>query len=120
MTLSFASPVTGLGFGVALNTGLGTPSFFVQLLNASNAIINNYTVATARGPVGNFVEGQFAYGGPEGASAAILTFEQGQYSAFAIDNITTAPEPASLVLVATGLLGVFGVARRRRRAASAA
>jgi hypothetical protein len=29
---------------------------------------------------------------------------------------TTTPEPASIVLVASGLLGVFGVARRRRNA----
>lgn len=32
---------------------------------------------------------------------------------------TTTPEPASMVLIATGLAGVFGVARRRRNSISA-
>ena len=30
-------------------------------------------------------------------------------------DLTVTPEPASLVLVGTGVLGLFGVSRRRRR-----
>jgi hypothetical protein len=33
-----------------------------------------------------------------------------------VQAVTTTPEPASIVLVATGMLAVFGVARRRRTA----
>ena len=37
------------------------------------------------------------------------------YSGHATLDMTVTPEPASLALVGTGLLGMFGVARRRRR-----
>ncbi|MFL5607069.1 MAG: PEP-CTERM sorting domain-containing protein [Gemmatimonadaceae bacterium] len=108
--------ISGTTIQVA-STRMGSPSFFVRLLDATNALIHNYTVLTTVGPVGPFVEGRFVYDGPESVGSAIISFQQAQrYTQFAIDNITTAPEPASLVLVATGLVAVFGVVRRRATA----
>jgi hypothetical protein len=113
LSMHFANPTSSLMFGVALNVTSGTPDFFVQLLDASNALIGNYTVGTALDGH-TYVEGLFSYGGGADVAVANVSFQQGTYGAFAIDNITTAPEPASLVLLGSGLIGLLGISRHRR------
>ena len=110
----FSSAVQGAAFQFITNTGTST---FTASLN------------------GNFV---YAFSGTtdsNGASTAewygfdnTIAFDRiniqsgGSNNAFALDNLQTGvvatPEPASMTLVATGLIGMFGLARRRRNRAA--
>jgi hypothetical protein len=81
-----------------LAIGGSTPQF------ANWAVANtqgNAHVSSADGATGTFTEG-----GPYAA-------------AFSISAVTAAPEPASLTLVASGLLGLAGAARRKRNSRAA-
>lgn len=50
-------------------------------------------------------------------TALLFDFGEGAGGVPTVPPTTTTPEPASIVLLGTGLLGVFGVARRKRRTA---
>lgn len=50
-------------------------------------------------------------------TALLFDFGEGAGGVPTVPPTTTTPEPASIVLLGTGLLGVFGAARRKRRAA---
>jgi hypothetical protein len=76
---------------------------------------NNYQFAGVNSVNGGFVSGintiQFHFVG-DGTTDGLVVGDM----TLSARAVTATPEPASMVLVATGLLGVFGVARRRRSA----
>lgn len=103
--LSFASSYNGLGtvptsafaaqgpFGAALFTG------------ASSIFADNGQNISQLAPVAGVTSQLF--------------FDEGQNGVFAAAAVTTTPEPASMALLATGLIGIAGVARRKRGSSGA-
>jgi hypothetical protein len=122
IVMFFSQPVAAVsldgGFFDAIGgtTITGYDIFGNALGSFTNTItgIETYGFADASG--NNVISGlAFYITGDEPAGFAIDNVTFG--SARAVIIPTTTPEPASLALLATGLVGVFGVARRRHRKA---
>ena len=102
----------GLSFAAAYN-GLGTV---------------NTTGFDGQNPFGpalfSGVSSVFANNGQDISSFSVadvtnqVFYDARQNGVFAAAQVTATPEPMSLTLLATGMVGVFGAARRRRRLAS--
>jgi hypothetical protein len=114
LTLDFAAPTPLLQFGVALSSfDALTSGITVELFDATLQPLGVFTLNTTPGL--SFSEGQFSFFGvPVGR--AVINFNPAA-ARFAIDNLTftPVPEPATLLLLGIGALGLVASRQRRRK-----
>ena len=118
----FAAPTSTLSFGIARVTNLNLfPGATIQLFDGGSVLLGTFTIDVVRVPTFNFPEGLFSYTGvPVGR--AVITFNNPSAALrFALDNLTfdqpaaPIPEPATLLLLGTGLAGIVAIHRRRQQ-----
>jgi hypothetical protein len=130
--LTFDTPVNRVFFAIMSLGQSGVPVSYVfdqafSILSQGPASFGGCNTCLTQ-PFLNIVQGIEGDGvlmfensaGISSLSFSILGEENFHGFTVGVEAVTTTPEPASLALVGTGLLGVFGVARRRRKTGGAA
>jgi hypothetical protein len=121
LTLDFPEPTPFLAFGIALSTlNAVMPGVTIQLFDTAQQSLGIFPVNTS--PLILISENQFSF---EGAliSRAVLDFNENftpivpGIHRFALDNLNfePIPEPASLLLLGSGLVAISTKLHRRRR-----
>jgi hypothetical protein len=109
VSTGFTSPAPGPVFGpLGVTSGL----CYDAGCGYTGWILANYVVGAANTYQLQF--GVFNASDQNFASALAFDFGSGSGGTPNVNDLTVVPEPGSLVLLGTGLLGVYAVARRRR------
>jgi hypothetical protein len=107
MTFAFSTPVGAVGGFLNYAPGYGTPT--IAVYDASNTLIESYVLTFLTG--GGQNTGMFL-GFQETTPIKYFTLSDAYIG---ITNLTTqaVPEPSSLLMLGSGILGLLGVARRK-------
>ncbi|CAN5359420.1 hypothetical protein BH09GEM1_BH09GEM1_30690 [soil metagenome] len=86
---------------------LGAGTYWANILNYSDGTVNSYW-ATSSG-------GTSPSGAPQRLGNSADAYGEGAFNISASGAVVATPEPASVALLATGLIGLAGMARSRKR-----
>lgn len=123
-TLNFANPLSSLSFylsGNSKNGGSGTlvSSWSVTAYNASHVAIGSVGDPSLFATFSAFAPQQYTLNGPGIASITIFSDcfnvcgTQASFDDLSSPDLHQAPEPGSMVLLGSGLLGAAGAVRRK-------